>query len=219
MSMTLATPPAALAPSRLLDELPAIYRQDPFLGQFLLAFEKVLVGIADGVVMPDPGVASPRLGLEEQIAGIAQYFDPTRAPADFLPWLAGWVALSLRADLDEARRRDFLARVVSRYRRRGTLKNLEELLAIFTVGTPTVTEDDAPFSFTVTIRLPPHSAFTGRAEDYAAFIDRQITIAHALIQAEKPAHTTYQLNPVFPSLQIGVHSTVGVDTLLGTATA
>lgn len=196
--------------SRLLDELPAIYRRDPFLGHFLLAFEKVLVGIADGVPASSPG-------LEDQIAGLAAYFDPARTPADFLPWLAGWVALTLRADLSESQQRDFLARIVQRYRRRGTAQNLVDLLAIFTVATPSVTENDAPYSFTVTIQLPPISAFAGKPADYAGFIDRQTAIAHALIEAEKPAHTTYQLNPVFPSLQIGVHSTVGVDTLLGTA--
>jgi hypothetical protein len=92
-----------------------------------------------------------------------------------------------------------------------------ELLALFTVATPSITEDAAPHSFTVTIQLPPISAFAGHPADYPGFIDRQTTIAHALIEAEKPAHTTYQLKPVFPSLQIGVHSTVGVDTLLGTA--
>jgi len=219
MSITIPIPSTTLAASRLLDELPAIFRQDPFLGQFLLAFEKVLVGIADGVAMPDVGAATLGLGLEDQIAGLSHYFDPARTPADFLPWLAGWVALTFRADLDETRRRDFLARIVQRYRRRGTRQNLEELLAIFTVGTPTVTEDDAPYSFTVTIRLPPQSAFSGHPEAYPAFIDRQIGIARALIEAEKPAHTTYQLVPVFPSLQIGVHSTVGVDTLLGAATS
>ena len=42
-------------------------------------------------------------------------------------------------------------------------------------------------------------------------------IARALIDLEKPAHTFYELIPVFPSMQIGRHSTVGVDTLLGTA--
>jgi hypothetical protein len=31
-------------PSRLLDYLPAIYQTDPFIGEFLLAFEKVLLG-------------------------------------------------------------------------------------------------------------------------------------------------------------------------------
>jgi hypothetical protein len=34
-------------PSRLLEYLPSIYRDSPELGQFLLAFEKVLLGDND----------------------------------------------------------------------------------------------------------------------------------------------------------------------------
>lgn len=205
-----------MTPSRLLDDLPAIYSQDPFLGQFLLAFEKVLVGIDDGVALPDPGVSAPGKGLEQEIGGLATYFDPAQTPSAFLPWLAGWVALTLRADLTEIQQRGFLATIVQRYRRRGTMQNLVQLLSIFTVGQPVVTEDAAPHCFTVTIHLPPITAFPGQPAAYPPFIDRQITIAHAIISAEKPAHTSFTLNPVFPSLQIGVHSTVGVDTLIGT---
>jgi hypothetical protein len=36
---------------------------------------------------------------------------------------------------------------------------------------------------------------------------------------EKPAHTYYTLEVVVPAFQIGVQSTVGVDTLLGPAPA
>ena len=207
----------APATSRLLDDLPAICRDSPFLGQFLLAFEKLLIGIEDGVALPDPGVPSPGLGIEQMVAGLAHYFDPAQTPADFLPWLAGWVALTLRADLDESRQRKFLAGIAQRYRRRGTGQNLVDLIKIFTDGEPKVTEDAAPHHFTLQIQLPPQSAFTGKPADYPTFIDRQTTIAHALVEMEKPAHTAYQLDPVFPSLQIEVHSTLGVDTLLGAA--
>jgi phage tail-like protein len=204
--------------SRLLDDLPAIFRDSPLLGRFLLAFEKLLIGIEDGVPIPDPGVPSPGQGLEQVVAGLSHYFDPAETPAEFLPWLAGWVALTLRADLDESRQRKFLASIAQRYRRRGTGQNLVDLIRIFTDGDPTVTEDESPHHFTLQIQLPPLGAFTGKPSDYPSFIDRQTAIAHALVEMEKPAHTTYQLNPIFPSLQIGVHSTVGVDTLLGTAT-
>ena len=40
----------------------------------------------------------------------------------------------------------------------------------------------------------------------------------ALIDLEKPAHTFYDLDLQFPTMQIGVTSTIGVDTLLGTGT-
>jgi phage tail-like protein len=173
---------------RLLTWLPAIYRNDAFLGRFLWAFEQVL------------------LGLEQQIENLAPHFDPQQAPEEFLPWLSSWVAFTLRADLDVPRQRTFLANIVSLYRRRGTKDNL---VTIFTHGgVPTIAEDPAqPHYFRITMRLPKG------APDVQL---RQSAIAHALIDLERPAHTYYDLDLLFPTMQIGVTSTLGVDTLLGT---
>lgn len=101
-------------------------------------------------------------------------------------------------------------RLVSLYRRRGTKQNLQDLLSIFTRGVPTIDESDAAgpaHSFRITMRLP-------RAAPDVQL--RQTAIAHALIDLEKPAHTDYELDLPFPTMQIGVSSTIGVDTLLGT---
>jgi phage tail-like protein len=203
--------------SSLLNYLPAIYHQDPFIGSFLLAFEEVLLGLDDGQGEP---------GLEQTIAGISTLFDPALTPEKFLPWLADWTAFTLRADLNPNQQRAFLANIVQLYRWRGTKRNLQDLLKIFTIGSPIITEPDAdefqigvhstigldtylaggaPFFFTVTISLPRTDPTTQQ---------RQLEIAGAIIELEKPAHTFYQLTPVFPSIQIGVNSTVGVDTLV-----
>jgi phage tail-like protein len=187
-------------PSSLLRDLPAIYQDDPFLGQFLLAFEKVLLGRQDEV-------AYAHRGFEETIDRLADFVDPQGAPDEFLPWLSTWTAFALRADLDVPRQRSFLANIVQLYRWRGTRKNLEALLKIFTTSTPTIVEPkDKPLHFTVTIGLP-------RREP--AVVQRQIGIAHALIVMEKPAHASYELRADFPSMQVGL-SRVGIDTLLGT---
>ena len=211
----------ARSPSRLLRYLPAIYHEDPFVGQFLLAFEKVLLGRDDDVDFPPKG-------LEEIIDGLAALFDPRETPEEFLSWLAGWTALSLRADLDVSKQRDFIANIVQLYRWRGTKQNLQDLLSIFTVGIPKVTEvsaaefqihehstigedtyigGGAPHFFRVTIALP-------RATTQVQ--ERQMEIARSLIKLEKPAHTYYEPSFKFPSMKIGKYSTVGVDTLLGT---
>lgn len=176
---------------RLLTWLPAIYHNDAFLGRYLWAFEQVL------------------LGLEQNIEGLARLFDPEQTPEDFLPWLSSWVAFTLRADLDVSRQRTFLANIVSLYRRRGTKENLVKLLTIFTHGgVPTITEEPTlPHYFRITMRLPL---------DAPEVQLRQSAIAHALIDLEKPAHTYYDLDLLFPTMQIGVTSTIGVDTLLGT---
>jgi phage tail-like protein len=222
-------PDTAQAPSRLLNYLPPVYQND-FLGQFLLAFDDILLGFGN----PD------FQGLEEVIANTASFFDPQNPHLneEFLAWLASWTAFSLRADLSPTQQRDFIARIIPLYQRRGTKENLIELLKIFTIGNPRIREaaegmqigerstvgedtylgsDLPPHFFEITISLPTIDPNQ---------LGRQIEIARALIELEKPAHTFYTLNitPGFPTLQIGYfedgiqkgHSTVGVDTILGT---
>ncbi|HEX9343394.1 MAG TPA: hypothetical protein VF995_07245, partial [Actinomycetota bacterium] len=52
--------------SSYLDHLPAIFRQEPFVGRFLRAFETILSGTD----------AEPP-GLETTISHLADYLDPT----------------------------------------------------------------------------------------------------------------------------------------------
>src|SRR6185295_2826017 len=106
-------------PVHLLEYLPAIYHEDPLLERFLRAFQQLLVGNEEG------GPPS----LEQTIAGIATLFDPMDTPREFLGWLAGWTAFTLRADLEPDLQRKFIANIIQRYRRRGTLENLRQLLS------------------------------------------------------------------------------------------
>jgi len=215
--------------SSLLDNLPAVFQEDRqagapnFLGRFLLAFEQILLGLGDA---GDPG-------LEETIARIYRYFEPgaaladgERAPKEFLQWLAGWVALTLREDWDELRQRDLIAKAAQLYRLRGTKRGVEEFLRIYTrlgasidelgtafqvgvhstVGVDTVLDGGAPFFFRVHVLLP-----STQPEEIKA----QRIIAHSIVDLQKPAHTYYSLSVETPTFQIGVHSTVGADTLLG----
>lgn len=134
------------AASSYLQDLPAIFSEDPFVGHFLLAFEQVLTGLP-GLVGREP---VPSLGVEQIIGAIAKLFNPKASWDDILPnkenqeeflqWLAGWVALGLRADWTEAQKRDFLANIVLLYRKRGTKENLAELLRIYTGLSPVITE-------------------------------------------------------------------------------
>jgi hypothetical protein len=57
--------------------LPALYSHDRFMNRFLMLFESFW----------EP--------LQQQIAGIENYFDPTVTPPDFLPWLSSWIALPM----------------------------------------------------------------------------------------------------------------------------
>ncbi|HSN77447.1 MAG TPA: phage tail protein [Anaerolineae bacterium] len=214
----------------MLPYLPAIYQDDPFLGQFLLAFEKILLGRGgDGVPFPEEGGGFPAQGLEETIAGLAAYYDPMQTPAEFLPWLAEWTAFTLRAALPIDKQRQFIANIIQLYRWRGTKQNLQNLLAIFTTGAPTISESPGEeFQIGVHATVGEDTYLSGGPAHYfrvtialprmaESLRSRQLQIARALIELEKPAHSFYDLIPISPTMQIGVNSTVGVDTLLGTA--
>lgn len=225
-----------VSPNRLLNYLPSIYQEDPFLGQFLRAFEKVLLG-EDPVSLPKPrdDVKFQDKGLEEAIASIATLFDPIgdgdrqRTPKEFLNWLAGWVALSLRDDWEENAQRRFISRIVSLYQKRGTKTGMIEMLKTYTgmgvevnefretlqigatstVGVDTVISKGLPHYFQVKIILE-------NLRDLD--LQRKKQIARAIIDQEKPAHTFYDLMDEVPyTIQVGVRerATIGVNTLLG----
>jgi phage tail-like protein len=218
--------------SGLLDSLPAVFQEDRegrapnFLGRFLLGFEQVLLGFGDA---DEPG-------LEETIAHIYRYFEPgaalapgERAPREFLHWLAGWVALTLREDWDELRQRDLISKAVPLYRLRGTRRGVEEFLRIYTrlgvridelstafqvgvhstIGEDTRLDGGPAFFFRVPVPLP-----SPQPEEMKA----QLTVARAIVDLQKPAHTDYSVDPKTPVFRIDEHSRVGVDTLLGEET-
>lgn len=215
--------------SSYLDDLPAIYRQEAagarpdFLGRLLLAFEHVLTGVGDP---QRPGLEEVLDGIVRDngtiaLAGAHRYFIPgpdepeaARAPAEFLEWLSGWVALTLREDWRELESRRILAEIVPSYRRRGTPEGLKQILAAFTGVPPstiTIVEEGAqgvawpPHYFEVQVKVP------GLLD-----LARWRAVLEPIIDMEKPAHTYYELH-LTPSatMQIGKASTIGVDTLLG----
>ncbi|MEW6733649.1 MAG: phage tail protein [Acidobacteriota bacterium] len=200
--------------NQLLEYLPAIFREDSFAEQFLRAFEAFFLNHNDKRVSIT--------GLESIIANIATFFDPTEAREDFLPWLAEWVAFSLKANLTVEQQRKFLANIVSFYTWRGTKKNWQQLMEIFKIGV-LIIEDQVIDDQGNIHQLEPHCFhiklyLTGL--DYEQ-IQRQIRIALSLIELEKPAHTKYTYDLIFPanfqSLEIG-KSQIGIDTLLGSIT-
>ncbi|MCA9688101.1 MAG: phage tail protein I [Nannocystaceae bacterium] len=206
--------------SRYLDNLPAWMRRDPALIKLLTAFERILDGVPslpEGV--PDP----PQAGLSRTLDKIHSYFRPGpdedasgRAPAEFLPWLAGWVAVSLREDWGEETRRRVVAEAVDLYRLRGTKAGLRRMLEIYVGLSDAVRIYEfisIPHYFQVEITLPQSDPTE------LARTDRAV---RAIIDQEKPAHTFYGVRFHFPSMQIvddpesGKPTIrIGVNTLLG----
>ena len=221
----------------LLSYLPSIFRQSDFLGPFLMAFEKILLGSDDQEVsIPSvsklpvahiKGVSQPNEGLERTIDQLAILIDPLRTRDEFLPWLMNWVALSLRADLNQDQQRHFIANTIQLYNKRGTKENLIHLLGIFTNPgsdqTSNITIDENAIPALRQNELPRSAAHFFKVTIFLTNVDpnaiaqqvaRQVEIAKALIELEKPAYTHYDLELNFPSMRIGT-ATVGVDTLLG----
>lgn len=233
--------------SELIQYLPAIFQQEQFVGKFLLAFEQVLLRqsiqdiVSESTREEDKPVDLRRKrGIEENISGLVDLFDPLKTPEDFLPWLSTWTAFVLRADFDSSQQRNFIAAAVSLYRNRGTKQNLEGLLHIFTGRPVTIIEPpDVPLKIGVHARIgvdtylegpPPHffqaiidllvDDRRGDREEtpqQSATRIRQEQIANAIIELEKPAHTTYQLLRVVPAMQLGVkeRAEIGRNTWLG----
>lgn len=202
-----------------LEYLPEIYQESEFLGRFLKIFEKILSGIDDGVPPDHPGI-------EQVLDRISDLFDAEKTPLEFLDWLASWAALELPGDWPEKRKRSLISEIVQLYKKRGTKEGLENFLKIYagegvyidewlsplqvgvssTIGRDTVLGGGPPDFFAVQVILPePDLELKGKKEaEVRAIIDR-----------EKPAHTYYQLEVIVPTMQIGVHSTIQLDTLLG----
>ncbi|HVP54604.1 MAG TPA: phage tail protein [Candidatus Eisenbacteria bacterium] len=243
--------------SRLLSYLPAVFQEQPgaatgsplFLGRLLMAFEAILLGLNKSTPQ-ESGELSQVVGLEEILGGavdsltgkkllegVQRFFEPgagladsERVPTDFLPWLAGWVSLTLREDWDESRKRDFIARAVQLYRTRGTSSGVASFVEVYTglpveideaneafqigvhssVGVDTVLLGGEPFFFRVKLRLPNPDP---------VLFKQQTDIATSIIELQKPAHTSFSLEVETPQFRIGLQSTVGVDTLLGTSTS
>jgi phage tail-like protein len=171
------------------------------VGRFLLAFEKILTGADDS-----PGNQIIRSnnqnlpGLEAIIRRIHTYFSPDFTPPEFLPWLAGWVALSLRDDWNEESQRAFIREIVPLYKLRGTKRGLEAILQIYLRNAGFSEEvqifdqfNDLPNYFQVELRLSQLNP-----DEYW----RKARIAKAIIDQEKPAHTFYALRILVPTLRI-----------------
>lgn len=204
--------------------LPALFQDDPFWVRFLKPFERLL---STGATVDGSAID----GLEQVIDRMHERFVPELAPQNFLAWLAGWLALTLREDWDELAQRTLIRRISGLYPGRGTRAGIEAMLALYlaagsssppsvsvvealafqvgvhsTVGVDTWVGGDLPHHFTVRVDFP--------ASNLATFDLRRRAVID-IVEREKPAHTIYDLEVLIPTMQVGVRSTVGVDTVLG----
>jgi phage tail-like protein len=95
-------------PSRypLGERLPALYADDSFAQRFTSGLDVVLAPVIS------------------TLDNLACYLDPGLTPADFLAWLACWVAADTAPDWPLPVRRSAVAGAVVEHRRRGTARGL-----------------------------------------------------------------------------------------------
>ena len=66
--------------------------------------------------------------VEESLCGLERLFDPGAAPAAWLPWLAGWLAVDLDEDWSDTKKRATIARAFAMSGWRGTRRGLVQAL-------------------------------------------------------------------------------------------
>lgn len=169
--------------SSYLQYLPAIYRDDVLMGQLLLIFESIM--------MP----------VEHVVDNISSYFDSSITPRPFLAWLASWLDLSLDSDWPEERCRELVASAAELYRWRGTKWGLSEYIRIYTGIEPEIHEYEPGMTLDADTKLGSSTQLgNGAAWSHFTVIlsvdkDNKMndTIAHTIIESQKPAHSTYTL--------------------------
>jgi phage tail-like protein len=169
--------------SRLLDYLPAVYRDDPLMQRFLLIFEDIL----------DP--------IENTVDNLALYFDPLLVPESLLPWLASWVDLALDPNWPLERRRMLVKNAAELYRWRGTRHGLSEYLHIYTGVEPEILEYIPGMILDDKSRLGVNTVLgsSGAGHHFSVIIAAQkvswvnIRTIRSIIDSQKPAHTVYTL--------------------------
>jgi phage tail-like protein len=189
---------AVQAKGRYLKHLPALYQEDDLMGRFLMLFESFW----------DP--------IEQQLDHIPFYFDPKMTTPDFLNWLASWIDLVLDERWPEEKRRRLISAAASLYRKRGTKRGLEEYLEIYTGEKPQIIEHRAenfrlgpkarlgpgialgshnlPHTFDVILYLPPIPLTEEGEEERIRQEQLHRRTIEAIIEAGKPAHTSYTLH-------------------------
>jgi phage tail-like protein len=171
------------AKSSYLQYLPPLYRDDEFMGQFILIFEDLM---------------KP---LENTVNNLAMYFDPLLTPEPLLTWLAFWANLVLDPKWPLERRRELVKSAATLYRWRGTRKGLSEYLRIYTGSVPEISEYIPGMRLDEDTRLGINtqlgSSGTGHHFTVTLELDDSsevsIETVRSIIDSQKPAHTYYTL--------------------------
>jgi phage tail-like protein len=169
--------------SSYLQYLPGLYRDDEFMGQFLLIFEDIM---------------KP---LENTVDNLALYFDPRITPESLLQWLASWADLALDPTWPIERRRELVSSAAELYRWRGTKRGLTEYLRIYTGSIPEIAEYIPGMRLDRETKLGINTQLGSSGEGHHFTVSLEldgnnevnIDTVRSIIESQKPAHTVYTL--------------------------
>jgi phage tail-like protein len=180
---TLKNKGSARLESSYLQYLPPVYRDDEFMGQFLLIFEDIM---------------KP---LENTVDNLAMYFDPLLTPEPLLPWLAFWVNLILSPTWPLERRRDLVRSAAALYRLRGTRRGLSEYIRIYTGSVPEISEyiPGMRLDYDTKLGIDTQLGSSGTGHHFTVSVELDgnneidVGTVKSIIDFQRPAHTVYTL--------------------------
>jgi phage tail-like protein len=165
--------------------------------------------------------------VEDKVDGVHDRLSPERAPAQFLPWLSSWVALVLDETWPVEKRRRLIREALELYRWRGTIRGIQSFVEIYAGIVPEIVEPfNACWQVGVRSTVGEDTKVYELTEDAHCFSvivnsfdelspqEKQKIID--IVEHEKPAHTkVIHYGWVAKFWQVGVRSTVGLDTKVG----
>ncbi len=194
----------------LLSYLPAVYQEEESSRDFLERYLSLFGTLYDSV--------------EEQIDGMAAWFDSERAQGGQLRWLASWLGLDSDVHWRDDKVRALIRAAPELYRYRGTRRGISKLVETFTGRPPIIVEafqykamrdnaelrrlmdrlygGDNPYTFTVLL------------DQSQAPSEKERVLLRSLIEEHKPAYTEVRLVWLEPWMYLDLQTYLGVNTVL-----
>ncbi len=133
-------------------------------------FMRRFLGIFESIWMP----------LEWTVDNFDLYLSPSTAPDAFIPWLANWYDVIFDSTWSLDQRRAFLKEAPAIFSRRGTRWALSRILEIYTGSAPQIVDTGSQLeAHTFSVQVKKNNASP--------------ELIQALIESNKPAHTTFKL--------------------------
>ena len=211
-----------------LRKLPRTFSRDPGAASFLLRY----LATFEGELSDWEGRAIARRALIE----------PTSAPDEILPWLAGFVGLTLDERWSVAVRRQLIAAAVWLFRFRGTVPGLLRFLEICTGGPVVIVEDyrlrggggavlgDTTGTSSVlgagfqiggsTEQGSTSDSFETHAHRFTVLIQQSLSedqqaMVQNVLDVHRPAHTLVEVCTLGAGMRVGRGLLIGLSSIIG----